>query len=323
MSIFKKTLAFTLVLSSTYAFAKSANPGIIGPWMTGPLLAPSGHTIPAGHTNFEPYLFITNSYGFYNTNSIMHYVPRTISTSPTLIVSRGLAKRFDIQLSVPYAFNNKNSQSDNGFGDVGVVLGFQALNQTPKSWVPDLRLTIAETFPTGKYENGNAAKLGTDMIGAGSYQTVIGANFQKLHQFRNKKYLRTRLSLTYAMPTSVHVNGYNAYGGGINTDGTVTLGNKFAIDLGLEYTLTQHWVPALDITFYDTPPGGFKGTSGVNSSGGPAVTAPIKSEVISLAPAIEYNFSAKFGMIAGAWFTVYGRNAADFAAGVVAVNYYN
>ena len=34
-----------------------ANAAIAGPWLTGPLLAPAGRTIPAGHFNFEPYGF--------------------------------------------------------------------------------------------------------------------------------------------------------------------------------------------------------------------------------------------------------------------------
>jgi hypothetical protein len=30
-----------------------------GPWFTGPLLTGSGHVIPVGHANYEPYLYWT------------------------------------------------------------------------------------------------------------------------------------------------------------------------------------------------------------------------------------------------------------------------
>jgi hypothetical protein len=50
--------------------------------------------------------------------------------------------------------------------------------------------------------------------------------------------------------------------------------------------------------------------------GGPSI------ESLSLAPAIEYSWSANFGMIAGVWFTAAGRNSTVFANGIVAINVY-
>ncbi len=292
--------------------------GIMDPWMVGPLLAPSGHTIPKGHVNVEPYLFVTDSYGVYNNHWKTVSTPSTTTVSPTAIISVGVTNWMDVQAVIPYQWNIKSGEWSSGFGDASVVLGFQALNAVKSSWWrPDLRLSVGEAFPTGRYEKLNGGKKGTGAHGAGSYQTSFGANFQKLNQLSNGKFLRTRLSFVYTIPASTHVSGYNSYGGTFNTNGRVHPGNKFTADLAFEYTLTQHWVPALDIAYSTQDKGSFSGNPGTFSS----IELPT-NDALSLAPAMEYNFSANLGVIGGVWFTVYGRNSSDFDAAVMAVNYY-
>lgn len=300
--------------------SNNSNDAIQGPWMTGPLLAPGGTTIPKGHLNIEPYLFITDDNGIYNNRSKVVSAPAATNISPTMIISYGLTNWMDIAASLPYNFKEKEGQSSSGLGDSNVTLGFQVLRSQPHSWVPDLRLTVEELFPDGRYENLNPDKLGVDAIGAGSYQTSLGANFQKLHQFDNGKYLSTRLTFSYTIPDRAHVRGFNSYGGGIGTDGTVNPGNVFTTDLGLEYTLTQHWVPAMDIVFTTSQKSTFSGKPGTTANGLPSVNNVPSGDEVSLAPAIEYNFSPNFGIIGGTWFSVYGRNSERFTSGVVAVN---
>ena len=43
---------------------------------------------------------------------------------------------------------------------------------------------------------------------------------------------------------------------------------------------------------------------------------------LSLAPAIEYNFNENWGVIAGPWFTVAGKNSSAFIVGMLAINIY-
>src|SRR5579872_3298514 len=43
-------------------------PTVPGPWFTGPLLAPSALTIPPGHYNIEPYIYINANTGHYDHN---------------------------------------------------------------------------------------------------------------------------------------------------------------------------------------------------------------------------------------------------------------
>lgn len=296
--------------------------GHAGPWLTGPLLAPNGQTIPKGHINFETYGFFTDSYGLYNSHGRVIKIPDTYTLNITPLVSIGLSDSFDIQFSLPYYFNEKKSQSANAPADVAAIVGYQVYRQKEGHWLPSLKLSIQETFPTGLYRNLRASKLGTDATGAGSYQTTIGLNFQQLMQLKSGRYLRSRLSLTSTYPKKVNVVNFNAYGGGIGTRGNLSPGHQYAADLAFEYQLTQNWVPAFDILYLKRRASSFKGTIGTTLAGRPATIGHGEVSQLSIAPAIEYNFSERFGIITGVWLTVKGRESNDFWSAVVAVNYF-
>lgn len=298
-----------------------ANSFALSPWFTGPLLAPAGHTLPKGHQNYEPYLFFTDNIGVYNNHWHSQHVPESRTLSPTMVFTQGVTNRIDVQLIAPYNFNNHEGENDSNLGDISAVIGYQLLNEKSGSLMPDLRVTLQEGFPTGKYKNLDASKAGTDATGSGSFQTSFGLNFQKMFQVMPAHALRTRLSFTYTIPSSVHVTGVNSYGGVSGTDGHVKPGKKFATDLGFEYQLTQHWVPALDVTYSYTTQSSFSGTAGT-ISGLPAEVGSPRGEQVSVAPALEYNFNSHLGIIGGAWFTVAGKNSARFSGGAIAVNYY-
>jgi len=293
------------------------------PWFTGPLLAGSGKTIPAGHTNYEAYLFYTDNFGHYNNKWKKRSTIKTTTLSPTLLVTQGLSSRFDLGASAPFDAKWKGGQSDSRFSDVGVSLGYQLLRHKTGTWIPDVRLIVSETLPTGHYQNLNPGKNGTDAAGAGAYQTSFGVNLQRVWVVSNGHFLRGRLSTKYTVPSSVHLHSFNAFGGGFNTDGTIRLGDHFSTDLAFEYTLTRHWVPALDILYTNSASNSFTGTMGVTSTGLPAVISSSSSSEISVAPAVEYNFTSHFGIIAGGWFALEGRNSSDFNAAVLALNYYD
>lgn len=323
-------LALTLMTISTLSLAarppgteNETNPEGL-PWMTGPLMAPAGSTVPTGKLDWEPYLFATDSYGVYNNRGKVISNAANVTVQPLLTVDRGITDWMDIQVIFPYSFNSHEGQSYNGFADQIVLIGLQALKAKPALWwYPDLRVTLEETFPGGKYQQLNPARLGTDATGIGSYQSSIGLNFQKTWHLGGVHYLSSRLSYTYTIPSSVHVLGYNAFGGGDGTNGTVNVGIKQVLDGSLEYSLTKHWVLASDIIYNNAGTSTFRGNPGLTSSGLPASVGQPSNHQYSLAPAIEYNWNSHYGVIGGAWFTFAGTDASDFVSGVVAFNYYN
>lgn len=90
----------------------------------------------------------------------------------------------------------------------------------------------------------------------------------------------------------------------------------------MEYSITLNWVAAIDLNYIHINKSTFRGKLGTIAPGVPAMVGFKASEQFSLAPALEYNWSEKIGVIAGVWFTVLGRNQFDFTSGVAAFNWY-
>ncbi|MDF1796721.1 MAG: hypothetical protein P1U63_09315 [Coxiellaceae bacterium] len=327
---FKGLIALTaLVCCSTSYAVTSPNDEVPAkdykdlPWMTGPIMAQPGNVVPGGDVNWEPYLFVTDKFGTYNNRGKVIHTKPTITTQPLLALTIGVLKWMDFELIAPYSFNNKDGQSFSFFADISTLLGFQAMKDDPKSWwYPSLRVTLEETFPAGRYQKLNPAKLGTDATGAGSYQSAIGLNFQKVWHFSGVHYLSTRVSYTYTVPSNVNLLGLNSFGGGAGTLGTINLGNSQNLDVAFEYSVTANWVLASDIIYNNTAPSIFSGVPGTTPTGAVAPVGQPSSHYYSLTPSIEYNWNMHLGVIVGSWFTVGGDNTTDFAGAAMALNYY-
>ena len=311
-----KSLLVTSIMALMVCNAFSASP-----WFTGPLLAPAGKTIPAGHFNIETYGFFTKNIGVYNRHWKLVHTGSSDSTVLNPLLSYGLADRVDVQFSLPYIINHSFEATGKHIGDTSALLGLQLWEQKESRWSPNIRFTIQEIIPTGRFENLNPNSNGTDGTGIGSYQTVLGLNFQHLLPL-GAHYLRTRLSLGYLHAQPVTVHGLNSFGGNAFTKGSVTPGNMSTVDLAGEFTITQNWVAVMEGYYFNRDRTTFRGYTGVNSKGLPLIIGHNLMAEISLAPAIEYNFSPNFGIIAGVWYSVRGKDAADFKSTVIAFNAY-
>jgi len=291
------------------------------PWLTGPLIVQQGEVIPRGHFQIEGYLFVGIETGFYDEHWHSHSTPNFYSLNPELFVYVGLTEWMDIFFVPQVFYNITQGESSIHFGDLPINLEFQFLSSDAYTWVPGVKFSLGEVFPTGKYQHLNPKKKGTDISGAGSFITVADLVFYKVFHIKNLHYLSTTLDFEYAVPAPVHVKGLNAYGGGRETKGTVYPGNSFSAIFSFEYTFNEHWVFALDNIYTHTNKDRFSGKRGADLSGNPAKVGDPSSEQISFAPAIEYNFSEHLGIIAGTWFSAFGRNSNVFRNAVVNIVY--
>ena len=294
-----------------------------GPWFTGPLLAPAAHTLPNGHTNVEVYGIDVFNDGRYGSDGTIGHTPvfKTALINP--IITHGFTDWLDMQLSVPYAFDTTRGITDNRLGDVSIAAGLQLLHQNQSPKHIDLRLLIQETLPTGRYEGLNPDELGTDATGLGTYQTQISLNFQYLYEVFNNHFLRTRVVFSRLFSTQVDVTGFNSYGGTSTTSGTVNPGTQNAIDLAVEYTITQNWVAVMEGTVSKGQGTRFKGVVTLEDLDGfSGAIGSGQFNQTALAPAIEYNFSDNVGLISGVWFSLSGVNTAHFITYVLALNAY-
>lgn len=296
---------------------------MFNPWYTGPILAPSAHLMDPGSYNIQPYLFVTWNYGKYQQSGKMERSPTMFQVSPQIPIQIGITSWIDAVVTLQAQYNKENDRSYFDFGDLPISVGFPILKEGP--YIPAILFSVQEVFPTGNYQKLNPTKNGIDATGAGAYTTNFYLNFGKVVWWWWLAHpMAFRLSLKYGVPSDVHVKGFNNYGGGYGTDGKVKPGQSFSADFGYEFSFTQHWAAALDIVYNYSFKTTFRGnlgrvgqdpTSQAASVGGPY------NDQLSLAPAIEYNWNENLGAIAGAWFTVWGRNSTAFASGVVSVTY--
>jgi hypothetical protein len=316
----KIRLLLVFTICSLVFIAKPINAA--EPWFTGPLLAPAGNTIPNGHFNLEPYLFYTNNIGSFNRHGKLVHTrsPQTTQVNPVL--SFGLTERMDFQLSLPYAINHVHGITRDYIGDVGAIMGFQAFAQGDHRWRPSLRITLQEQFPTGRFDKLNPILKGTDGTGMGSYQTSLTFNFQHQILLWAEHYLCSLLSLNYTVPSSLTLQGISTYGGTPATKGSFNPRNLASIDIAEEFSVTQNWALVMEAYYVSRQASRFHGFSGFLTNGFAAQIGAPTSNELSLAPAIEYNFSANYGIIAGVWFAVHGKSSTDFISTVVAFNAY-
>ena len=282
-------------------------------WWTGPMLANSAGTLPPGHFLLEPYLYDvsaahSNSFG-----------------SHTYLVY-GLADRLSIGM-IPVAGYNTVSGGPNssgvGLGDVTLLAQYQLTQFHEGSLIPTTSFEVQETFPTGKYD-----QLGdrpSDGLGSGTRTTTLQLNSQTYFWLPDGRILRMRLDISQAFSSNAGVDGVSVYGTGPGFHGNARPGSASYADVAWEYSLTQRWVLALDITYsYErntrvtgyniSDPDGLPYPAGIRLNSG-------SSESFGFAPAIEYNWTSNLGMLLGIRVIAGGHNTPGTITPALAINY--
>ncbi len=290
------------------------------PWYTGPLITPGVGMMAPANGNTQPYLFFIDNYATYNTKRESVSLPSNLfQFKATANVITGVTDNFDFNVSFVGQGNWQFDHSGGGFGDMAITGGFLIYRQT--RYVPAMKFTILETFPTGKYKNLSTNGFNLDGVGEGAYSTQFGLGFSKVILWTTKHPMNLRCFFGYQLSTVVNVREFNVYGGGFGCRGRVRPGNNFAADFGYEVSLTQRWAAAIDLVYTATNRTKFHGNPGSLADGTPASVGTGYSDNLSLAPALEYNWNPNLGIIGGAWFSVYGRNSLNFAAGIISITY--
>ncbi len=292
------------------------------PWFVGPLLTPSGHAIPNGHYNIEPYEFITGNFGDYDRHWHTESIPHTLYNVQTSVpIQIGMPARLDFTFTPQFEWNHIHGASHWVLNDMPWGFDFQILYDKPHEWWPAIKLALRANFPFGKYQKLDPNDKETDVGGTGSWLPGFGISMSHLYWWGGHIFFAPRFNIQYTIPNAVHVKGFNAYGGGHHTHGTAYPGQQLLIQFGYEISLNQRWALAGDVQYVHTSKTRFSGHKG-RTRGVPNVVGFPSSEQLSIAPALEYNWSAYVGIIAGVWWTIAGRNAVEFASGVVAINIY-
>jgi hypothetical protein len=273
-------------------------------WWTGPLLANSPATLPPGHFLIEPYLYdviSAHAHG-YGSRSYVEY---------------GLIDRLTVGVIPVLGYNTVSggpSSSRVGWGDQTVLAQYGITRFHEGHWMPSLGVMVEETFPTGQFDRlGDRPSNG---FGAGAYTTMLALNSQEYFWLPNGRILRMRLDVSEAVSTDVTVEGVSVYGTGAAFRGQVNPGSSSSVDAGWEYSMTRRWVLALDATY-----GHVRNTrvTGFNDQTPYSAQNP-SSDAFAFAPAIEYNWNPKTGVILGARLIPASHNTTATVTPIVAIN---
>lgn len=291
---------------------------VYSPFYTGPLLAPSAHTVPYQKVAVQPYFFWAKRYGGYNHNWSRTKTQSSMQYQFLNITQYGLTEFMELNVTNTAYVNRRQNQHYSGYGDTSVSLGFQMLNSVIGTPVPSCVLEVSTIFPTGKYENLEYRRLGTDAIGGGAYGVNFSLNLQKSFNslFKRdldpRKYhpIDLRWSFAYTINSRTRVKGINSYGGTERTHGIVKPGNTFTTIFAWQISFNKQWVFATDWEYTTTKASKFKGNNGGANVGNPT------SQNFSVAPAIEFNLNSNVGFLGGVWFSLAGSNSGSFVTGI-------
>ncbi|MEN9653995.1 MAG: hypothetical protein RL235_107 [Chlamydiota bacterium] len=293
-------------------------------WFTGPILTPSALTVPGGHINFESYFFATATTGAYNNRwqVVSTHTFWSYSFQPQLQIGYGNSIDFSIQPALFY--NRFQGQTWWGFGDLPLSVDFNLYEDdlAQHNWYPNVKITLKELLPTGKWRNLNPKRLGTDGTGGGSFVTAAGLGLSKLIHLTSFYYMSIRAYGQYSLPAKVHVKGYSVYGGGRGTNARFFPAQNVLAQLGLEISMSRRWVLACDLQGSWSKKERYSGNPGRTVTGEVATLGLPSAQQYSLAPAIEYNWNSNLGVIGGGWFSFAGKNSPRFWSAVFAINYF-
>lgn len=293
-------------------------------WWTGPLLAPSAATLPHGHWLLEPYVYDLMTYGHFDSDRTLRSTGAAHELGNQSYIEYGLVDGFTLGLIPRLGFHESSAGQDSaGFavGDITLQGAYGLTQFRQGGWMPATSLVIGETFPTGKYDRLSGRT--DDALGSGAYSTTVSLYSQTYFWMPNGRILRTRLDLSYQVSQWASIHDKSVYGTLNGFNGRAHPGPSFVGDLAFEYSLTQSWVLATDIDWEHDGNSRVEGGYPVSiTSGLPSylVQESGSGELLYLAPAIEYNWSSRMGVIAGARVAARGRNATATVTPVAAIN---
>lgn len=283
------------------------------PWFTGPLIAPTGFTVKPGDVLVQPYFNSFVDVGIYNSHWKAESIPNFYNIHLRILCRTGVTNWMDVQIIPIVFYKETQGRQSAGFSDLHFAFNFQLLTYAMTDPWPSIKLILQTSIPTGKYQKLNPHRKGTDAGGNGCWYPEAALVIAKLWYLSGIHFLEARLYTGYriGVPTSIHK--ISVYGGDEETHGVAYPGNIFFSDAALQYKLTKRWSLACDFYYLHRDRSRFSGQTLK-----PATHH--STEQVSLAPAIEYNWSKNFGVIGGIWFSAIGRNTPQFINGMLSLN---
>lgn len=292
-------------------------------WWTGPIVTAGAGTLPRGHALIEPYLFDVIRYGRFDRDGDERSAPRVHGYGSLTYMLYGLTDELTVGLIPTFGFNDVSSGSDSSgvqLGDLTLQAQYRLSQFREGQSIPTTSFVIQQTLPTGKYD-----RLGSrpsDALGLGAYTTTLAIYSQYYLWMPNGRIVRTRFNVSYAVSDDVRVKDVSVYGTGAGFRGVAEPGDVLTVNSSWEYSITRNWVFALDFVYQHDDNTSVRGTTvDPLTDASEEVREDFGSAWrFGIAPAIEYNWSSRIGLIVGArWFGA-GRNTSATVTPAIALN---
>ena len=266
---------------------------------TGPMLASNAETLPQGHFYTEPYFYDVMVAGDHHPGSSGFY-------------QYGLLNSLTVGLQPSFA-TTTNRLGGMTIGDFKLLSQLRLTHFTPEHPVPTIAIVLNEVLPTGKFDRLAPGQVGH---GSGSFATEIGMNVQQYFLLKNGRLLRARINLLHSLPYGTHVSSRSVYGTGDGFSGHAKPGAKTTLIGAVEYSLTREWVLALDVIREST---GKSRLHCVDANGALVERTFPAGRDVGFAPAVEYNWSDRAGILLGVWITPKGHNSPSTVTPAIAI----
>jgi hypothetical protein len=286
-------------------------------WFTGSLEAPSPALPKAGMLALEPYFVFQSSTGSYGDNGA--HAPETDHTQTLeslLVIKYGITSKLTIEAlpSFSHSWNDKTASQILSLDDLPLELEYRVKEGNYRNGSPSVTFDLGVTVPSGAYDQLRNSLSG---VGQGAYLLKQGVVLQSLFDTWGNHPVRIRVYGAIFEPlTHPSVGNVSVYGTGLGFAGNVRPGISGNFGIGGGWAINQRWVLVLDfVQSYAAP----YRLNGIDGAGGQARTRGRSEASTAFAPAFEYNWSAKGGLIAGVEFTAAGRNTPSYIAPQIAV----
>jgi hypothetical protein len=278
-------------------------------WWTGPLLTASASTLPRGRLLFEPYFYdvISDDAHHFGSRSYILY---------------GLTDDVTVGLIPVFGHNHVKGSGNRfgvGVGDLTLMAQYRLTQLREGSRIPTISAVVQQSLPTGRHDR--LGEHSANAIGSGAYTTTLALYSQSYFWMPNGRILRARLNVARSFSSRAKVIDASVYGTRPGFRGHARPGATFDVSGSVEYSATRNVVLAFDLVHsrgQSTRVAGFD-----RSGAGDPVPVAFGSgsyRGFALAPAVEYNFSPTFGVIAGARIVPASRNRTGTFTPAVAIN---
>lgn len=333
MRTWRHYLGVTIALLAISPGAHAQDTGAPGParqsledaWWTGPMLTPSAATLPRGHVLIEPYLFDNMARGRFDADGVRRRAGRAHTFGSLTYILFGVTDRITAGL-IPVAghttVSGGPSSSGIRLGDVTLHAHYGLTTFSRGRRTPATALVVEQRLPTGQHDR--LGERPSNGFGSGDYRTSVALFSQTYFWLPTGRILRTRVNASYARSSGVKIQDVSVYGTETGFRGDAHPGDVFSLLGGWEYSLTRRWVVALDAVYerqgstrvsgsYLSEAGASRGASDLHLDSG-------TSQAFMLAPAVEYNWTSRVGVLVGVRIIPAGRNTTASITPAVAIN---